>query len=49
MEENKSTSLKEKFHVYEEPCIMRAVDIPQSTSADGLKFHKRNKRNKRKK
>lgn len=28
---------------------VRAVEIPKSTSADGWKYHKRNKCNKRKK
>lgn len=27
-------------------CYVRAVEIPQSTSADGWKYHKRNKRKK---
>lgn len=49
MFDNRTATYYELTNPYASGYSVRAVEILQSTSADGWKYHKRNKRNKRNK
>ena len=44
--DNRTSTDYELTNPYVSGYIVRAVEIPQSTSAEGWKYHKRNKRKK---